>query len=70
MRRINFYIDDDLDRRAERVARRRKISKAALIRESLLAALGPTKDRDPIDRLVGLSDADPVHDVDSVIYDA
>lgn len=69
MRRINIYIDDDLDRRAEREARRRKVSKAALIRESLHAALGPTKDRDPIDLLVGLSDAHPVDDIDAVIYD-
>lgn len=69
MRRINIYIDEDLDTRAEREARRRKISKAALIRQSLLAELGPASDRDPIDRLVGLSDAEPVDDVDSVIYE-
>jgi hypothetical protein len=68
MRRINIYIDEELDGRAEREARRRKISKAALIRQSLLAALGPADDRDPIDVLVGLSDAEPVDDVDSVIY--
>jgi len=70
VRRINIYIDEDLDGRAEREARRRNISKAALIRQSLLAALGPAADRDPIDRLVGLSDAEPVDDVDAVIYDA
>ncbi|TML37102.1 MAG: ribbon-helix-helix protein, CopG family [Actinobacteria bacterium] len=70
MRRINIYIDEDLDRRAEREARRRNISKAALIRQSLLAALGPADDRDPIDLLVGLSDAEPVDDVDAVIYEA
>ena len=70
MRRINIYIDEDLDRRAEREARRRNISKAALIRQSLLAALGPADDRDPIDLLVGLSEAEPVDDVDAVIYDA
>ena len=48
MRRINIYIDDELDGRAEREARRRKISKAALIRQSLLAALGPANDGDPM----------------------
>ena len=69
MRRINIYIDDDLDGRAEREARRRKISKAALIRLSLLATLGPPGHGDPIDSLVGLSDAEPVDDVDSVIYE-
>ena len=70
VRRINIYIDEDLDGRAEREARRRNISKAALIRQSLLAALGPADDRDPIDLLVGLSDAEPVDDVDAVIYEA
>lgn len=69
MRRINIYIDDDLDRRADREARRRKISKAALIRQSLLAELGPASARDPIDSLVGLSDAEPIGDIDSVIYE-
>lgn len=70
MRRINVYMDDDLDIRAEREARRRKISKAALIRLSLLAELGPNSARDPLDELVGLSDAEPVDDLDSVIYGA
>lgn len=69
MRRINIYIDEDLDRRADREARRRKISKAALIRQSLLAELGPSGARDPIDALVGLSDAAPADDIDSVIYE-
>ena len=70
MRRINIYIDEELDKRAGREARRRKISKAALIRESLLAELGPDTGRDPIDELVGLSAAEPSDDIDSVIYGA
>lgn len=70
MRRINIYMDDELDVRAEREARRRKISKAALIRQSLLVELGPNRDRDPVDELVGISDAEPVDDIDSVIYGA
>lgn len=70
VRRINIHIDDALDRRAEREARRRKISKAALIRQSLLAELGPGGRRDPGDELVGLSDAEPADDIDAVIYDA
>ena len=63
-------MDDDLDVRAEREARRRKISKAALIRQSLLTELGPDDHGDPLDELVGLSDAEPVDEVDSVIYGA
>lgn len=70
MRRINVYMDEALDLRAESEARRRKVSKAALIRDSLLAELGAASDRDPIDDLVGLSDADPADDIDSVIYGA
>ncbi|MHB8296782.1 MAG: ribbon-helix-helix domain-containing protein [Acidimicrobiales bacterium] len=68
MRRINIYIDEELDHRATREARRRDVSKAALIRQSLLTELGPSSDRDPLDGLVGLSDAEPVDDIDSVIY--
>ncbi len=70
MRRINVYMDEELDRRAEREAGRRKISKAALIRQSLLAELGPSSRQDPLDGLVGLSDAEPVDDLDAVIYGA
>jgi hypothetical protein len=69
VKRINIYIDEALDKRAEREARRRNISKAALIRQSLLTELGTTT-RDPIDELVGLSDAAPVDDIDAVVYDA
>lgn len=69
MRRINIYIDEDLDERAEQEARRRRTSKAALIRESLRTELGPPVRADPLDELVGASDAAPAT-VDSVIYDA
>jgi hypothetical protein len=68
VRRINIYIDDELDSRAEREARRRNMSKAALIRQSLIAELGASNSSDPIDELVGVSDAEPVDDLDSVIY--
>ena len=68
MRRINIYIDEDLDDRAEQEARRRRTSKAALIRASLRAELGPRATRDPLDELVGASDAEPVGTIDSVIY--
>jgi hypothetical protein len=68
MRRINVHIDEDLDERAEREARRRKVSKAALIRHSLRAELGVAPARDPLDELVGMSDAEPTDDVDAVIY--
>lgn len=66
VRRINVYIDEELDERTAREAARRGISKAALIRACLSAALGP--DADPIDGLVGVSDAEPADDVDAIVY--
>ena len=70
VRRINIYMDEDLDERAQREARRRRTSKAALIRQSLLTELGSRTPRDPLDQLVGASDAEPADSIDSVIYDA
>lgn len=70
MHRINIYIDAELDERVEREATLRRTSKAALIRQSLLAELGPRDHGDPLDRLIGASDAEPVDDIDAVIYGA
>lgn len=71
MRRINIYIDDELDRRAQLEARKRRISKAALIRAGLIAEIGlEDSAADAIDELVGLSDAAPSADIDAVIYGA
>ncbi len=68
VRRINIYIDDELDQRTQSEARRRGISKAALIRQCLLGELGASGDRDPLDDLVGISDAEPVDDIDAFLY--
>jgi hypothetical protein len=68
VRRINIYIDEELDDRVEREAKRRNMSNAALIRESHVARLGPGDLDDPLDQLVGMSDAAPAEDIDSVIY--
>ncbi len=70
MHRIIIYIDDELDIRAQREARRRNISRAALIRQSLVTELGPTTRQDLLDELIGLSDAEPVNDLDSIVYGA
>ena len=70
VRRINIYVDEELDRRAAEEAERRNISKAALIRQSLVTQLGSGDQPDPVDELVGLSDVAPADDIDSVIYGA
>ena len=71
MRRINVYIDEELDRRAEREARRRHISKAALIRAGIAAEIGRDEPKPGAkDELVGISDAEPVEDIDAIIYRA
>ncbi len=67
MRRINIYIDEELDDRAAREARRRHVSKAALIRHCLLAELGGD-DGDPVDAIVGASNAEPAADINAVLY--
>lgn len=71
MRRVNVHIDDELDRRAEREARGRHISKAALIRAALAAEIGRNEPRPGAEsELVGISDAEPIDDIDGIIYRA
>ena len=71
MRRINVYIDEELDRRAESEARRRHISKAELIRAGLAAEIGRNEPRPGAEgELVGISDAEPIDDIDGIIYRA
>ena len=69
MRRINVYMDRGLDERTAHEARRRGISKAALIRLTLRDRLGTSGSGDPLDDLVGASAAEPAGDIDSVIYE-
>lgn len=67
MRRIQIHIDDAMDDNLATEARRRGLSKAALIR--LLLEQGvETETDDPIDRIVGGGDGLPVEDIDAVIY--
>jgi hypothetical protein len=70
VRRINVYVDEELDQRAEREARRRRTSKAALFRQGLVLLLGTASGTDPVDDVVGLSDAEPADSIDAIIYDA
>lgn len=68
MRRIQIYIDEDLDDRLETAAARGRSSKAALIRECVAERYGePSRRRDPLDALVGSLDVEPAG-VDDVVY--
>ena len=69
MRRIQIYIDEELDERLKIEAARTKRSKAALIRESVAERFGKTGSLqvDPITSLVGSIDVEP-GDVDEIVY--
>jgi Ribbon-helix-helix protein, copG family len=71
MRRIQIHIDEALDDAAEVEAARRGLSKAALIRASLVRELASDTrpDADPWQALTGWLDDGQVEDLDAVIYD-
>ena len=71
MRRVQVHLDEDLDDAAEREAARRGISKAALVRVSLVKELGKrmeTSERDPWAAITGWFEDGGVHDIDAVVY--
>ncbi len=69
MRRIQFFLDEDLDDTLEAEAARTGTSKAALIRESIAARFRRAGDtRDPIDALIGAFDGEAGGDIDDVVY--
>ena len=68
MRRLQIYIDEDLDDALAIQARRAQTSKAALIREAVRRSIGePEPLVDPFGDWIGGSDADPAP-VDEVVY--
>ena len=69
MRRIQLYIDEELDERLKAEARKANTSKAALIRESVAARYGEqaTIGDDPFTTLIGTVDVEPAA-VDDVVY--
>lgn len=66
MKRLQIYIEEELDEALAIEAAREKTSKAALIRRFVAERLGSGK-RDPLDDLAGVSDAEPAN-VDDVVY--
>ena len=69
MRRIQIYIQEDLDDRLQIEAAKRKRSKASLIRECVSAHYGENlgTDKDPLTAMIGTVDIDPAN-VDDVVY--
>jgi len=68
MRRIQIYIEEEIDDALRGEAARTGRSKAALIRDCVAASYAPAgRERDPISELVGSIDAEPA-DVDDVVY--
>lgn len=73
MRRIQLYIEPDIDDALSTVAARRGVSRSAVVREAVRDALRGDSDvlaADPLDALVGSVDVVPDDDLDAVIYDA
>lgn len=71
MRRIQLYVDEDVDQAVSAEAARLGTSRSAVIRDAVRTSLPGyfSREPDPIDELVGwLVDADPVDDIDEVIY--
>ena len=66
MKRLQIYIQEDLDARLAVQAAREGTSKAALIRRFVADRLQPQK-KDPLDDLVGWIDIEPAG-VDDVVY--
>lgn len=68
MRRLQIYIDEDLDEALATQALRQGTSKAALIRLFVAERLGSsTLARDPLDELVGEYDEEP-RLIDNLVY--
>jgi len=68
VKRLQIYIDEELDEILGVEAARRKTSKAALIRDAVRKRFGGRR-ADPIDALVGDIDEEP-GDIDEVVYGA
>ena len=70
MRRIQLYIEPDIDDALTAAAAKQGVSRSALMRDAVRALLSaqPGESADPLDALVGRFDVEPDDDIDAVIY--
>jgi Arc/MetJ-type ribon-helix-helix transcriptional regulator len=69
VKRLQISIPEEMDDALAVEAGRRRVSKAAVIRELLRELLGDReKDDDPMAKLIGAIDAEP-GDIDEVVYE-
>ncbi len=70
MKRLQISIEPELDDALGREARRQGVSKAALVRRWVAERTDalPPLEEDPLWAWVGGSDAEPVEDIDEVVY--
>ena len=67
MRRLQIYIDDQIDDILTVRSQREGRSKASLIREAVREQYDDDREADPLDDWVGAVDAEP-GDIDAVVY--
>lgn len=70
MRRIQLYVDNEVDEALSAEAARLGTSRSALVREAVRASLSSRLQAmsDSVDELVGSLDVEPDEDLDAVIY--
>lgn len=70
VRRIQLYVEQDLDIALSAEAARLGVSRSAVMRDAVRVALAPHFEHlpDPVDALIGTVDVEPDEDLDSVIY--
>lgn len=70
MRRIQLYVDEDVDDALTAKAARLGTSRSSLVRDAVRASLNDQRDAvaDAVDSLIGDLDIDPDEDIDAVVY--
>ena len=71
MRRIQLYMDEDLDDALSAEAARLGTSRSALVRDAVRRSLSTDfrSSGDSVDELIGWLDVEPDDDIDSVVYE-